>query len=68
MISEELELRVKVERVSYSWCIFVVSHGYGGVGGGRNGGGGRFVCGSQSWGIRRMSGDAGSLPVCVVID
>ena len=29
-ITEALELRVEFGRVSHSWCICVVSHGYGG--------------------------------------
>ena len=29
MISEALELRVEGVRVSHSWCMCVVSHGYG---------------------------------------
>ena len=37
MISEELELRMKRGRVSHSWCMCVVGHGYGGLGGGRDG-------------------------------
>ena len=37
MISEALELHVEGGRVSHSWCICAVSHGYGGLGGGRDG-------------------------------
>ena len=62
MISEALELPVEGGRVSHSWCMVVVSHGYGGLGGGRDGGGGWYACGTC-----RMSGDAGALPVCEVI-
>ena len=36
MISEALELRVLGRQVSRSWCLCVVSHGYGGFGGGRD--------------------------------
>ena len=35
-----LELRVEGRRVNHSWCMGVVSDGYGGLGGGRDGGGG----------------------------
>ena len=34
MISDALELRVEGGQVSYSQCICVISHGYGGFGGG----------------------------------
>ena len=37
MISEALELCVESGRVRHSWCMCVVSHGYGGMGGGRDG-------------------------------
>ena len=40
MISEALEQRVEGGRVSHSWCMCVVSHGYDGVGGSTDGGGG----------------------------
>ena len=39
MTSEALELRFEGGGVSHSWCMSVVSHGYGGLGGGRDGGG-----------------------------
>ena len=39
MISETLELRVEGGRVNHSCCMCVDGHGYGGLGGGRNGGG-----------------------------
>ena len=39
MISEALELHVEGEQASHSWCMCVVSHGFGGLGGGRDGGG-----------------------------
>ena len=40
MVSETLELRVEGGRVSHSWCMCVVSHGNGGLGGSMDGGGG----------------------------
>ena len=40
MISEAHDLCVEGRRVSHSWCMCVVSHGYGGLGGGRDEGGG----------------------------
>ena len=39
IISETLELRMEGGRVSRSWCVCVVSHRNGGIGGGLNGGG-----------------------------
>ena len=33
MISEALELRLEGGQISHSWCMYVVSHGYGGLGG-----------------------------------
>ena len=33
MIAEVLELCVEGKPVSHSWCMCVVSHGYGGLGG-----------------------------------
>ena len=44
MIPEALELYVEV---SHSWCICVVSHGYGGLGWGRDGGDGWYACGTH---------------------
>ena len=44
MISDALELRVESARVSHSWCKCVVSHSYGGFGGGRDGGDGSNLC------------------------
>ena len=44
----------------------VVSHGYGGLGGGRDGCGGWYACGTRP-GVGRMSGDAGARPECEVI-
>ena len=35
-----LELHLEGRRVSHSWCMGVVGHGYGGFGGGVDGGGG----------------------------
>ena len=65
MISEALQLRVKSEQVSHSWCMCVVSHGYGGLGGA----GVEVVDGMHAGqrGVGRMSGDAGALPECEVI-
>ena len=40
MISEALEFCMESGRVSHGWCMVVVSHGYGGLGGSRVGGGG----------------------------
>ena len=40
MVLEALELRVEDRRASHSWCMCVVSDGYGGLGGSRDGGGG----------------------------
>ena len=40
MTSEALELYVEEGRVSHNWCICVVSHGNGRLGGGRGGLGG----------------------------
>ena len=48
MISEALVLFVIGGRVSHSWCLCVVGHGYGGLDGGRDGGGGWYVCGTKS--------------------
>ena len=44
VISEALELCVEGERVNHSWCMGVVGHGYGGLGGDRDGGGGWYSC------------------------
>ena len=46
-------------RVDHSWCMGVVSHGYGWLGEGRDGGGGWLASGTKP-------GDAGALPVCKV--
>ena len=43
----------------------VISHGYGGLCGDRDGGGGWYACGTN--GVGCMSGDAGALPMCEVI-
>ena len=40
MISEALELCVEGGRISYSWCMGVISNGYGELSGGRDEGGG----------------------------
>ena len=46
MISEVLELPVAGGRVSHSWCMCLVSHGYGGLGGHMDVGGGWYACGT----------------------
>ena len=38
-------------RVSHTYCMCIVSHGHGGVGGGRDGGSGRYACGTKSRGL-----------------
>ena len=43
-----------------------ISHSYGWLGGGRDGGGGWYVCRTKPGGIGRMSGDARALPECKV--
>ena len=47
-------------RFSHSWCMCVYGNWYGGLVGGRDGGGGWYVCG-QIPGIGRMTGNAGAL-------
>ena len=47
MISEALELHVEGGRVSHSWCMCVVRHGCGGLGGGRDVGGDLCACGTK---------------------
>ena len=55
-------------RVSHCWHICVVSYGYGGLGGGRYGGGGWNACRAKPGeGVGRMSGDINALPECEVI-
>ena len=51
MMSEVLDLQVKGGRVSHSWCMCVISHGYGGFGGGRGGGVGWYACGTKPRGL-----------------
>ena len=51
MISEALELRMEGRRVCHRWCLCVVSHGYGGFGEGRDGGGGWYACRSKPRGL-----------------
>ena len=63
MISEALALHVAHRRVSHSWYIGVVSHGYGGFGWGRDGGVGWCAFGAKLQGGGRMLGDAGAFPV-----
>ena len=53
MISEALEMRAKSGRLSHNWCMCVASHGYGGLGGGSDGGGGWHECGTKR--VGRMS-------------
>ena len=50
-ISEALELRVVGGRASYSWCMCVFIHSYDGLCGGRDGGGGLYVCGTKPSGL-----------------
>ena len=57
MLSEVLELRVEGGKVSHSWCMRVVSHGYGRQGGKRGEGGGSHACGTKPGG-GRISEDA----------
>ena len=54
MSSESLEMRVEDERVSRSWCMCVVSHGYGGFGWGSDGGVGFYACGKCLVACREM--------------
>ena len=46
-----LELNAEGGRVSHSLCLCVVSHGYGGLGGGRDGGGGWYACRTKPRGL-----------------
>ena len=60
MIDEALELYVLGGRVSHSWCMCVVGHDRGGLGGtGMEVVDGMHVV--QSLGVACMSGDAGAL-------
>ena len=62
--SEALERRVKGGRDSHSWCMYVVGHGYGGLGVGH---GWRWwiVCmRDKARRVGRMSRDAGALRKC----
>ena len=69
MITEALELYMEGGRVSYSWCVCLVGHRYGGMGGGRNGAGGYHACGRKIvCEVSHMSGDAGAHPECEVIN
>ena len=34
-------------QVTHCWCMCVVGHGYGGLGGDRNEGGGWYACGAK---------------------
>ena len=74
VISEALELCVEGERVNHSWCMGVVGHGYGGLGGDRDEGGGWYSCGTRPgwlagrwWSISRMRGDTLKTPVHTAI-
>ena len=51
MIWKSLELRVEGGRVSHSWCMCVVSHGDGWLGGGRYGCGGWHAWGTKPGGF-----------------
>ena len=51
MTSEALEIQVERCRDSHSWCMDVVSHGYSGLGGGRDGGGPWYACGTKPEGL-----------------
>ena len=66
MILEALEQHVEGELVSESRCMCVVGHGYCGMTGGRDGGGGWYACGTKP-GVGRMSGDAGVFPIYEMI-
>ena len=53
--------------VNHCWCIGVVSHSYGVLGGGKDGGGGGWqACWTKPGGVGRMSGDVSALPECDV--
>ena len=64
MISDALELCVEGIQVSHSWWMCVISHGYGGFGGDRDGDG---MHAGESQRVGCMSGDAGVIPKCEVI-
>ena len=49
--SEALELYVEGGRVSHSCCMCVIGHGYGRLGGGRDGGSGWYACGTMPEGL-----------------
>ena len=66
MISEALEMCVEDGRASHSWCMCVVCHCCGGLGGGRDGGGMHAGQSQRGW-VGCMSGDAGALTECLVI-
>ena len=51
MISEALELCVEGGQVRHSWCVCVAGRGCGGLGGGRDGGGGWHACGRKPGGL-----------------
>ena len=62
MMSDGLELCVDDGRVNHSWCMGVISHGYGGLGGGRVGGGDRQACGTKTEAVGRLSAEDGVIP------
>ena len=66
MISEAIVLRVEGRRVGHSLCMCVVSHGFDGLGGASDGGGGLYACETRP-GDGCMSGDAGAFQECEVI-
>ena len=55
MISEALEIHPEGGQDSYSWCMCVGSHGYCGLVGGRDGGGGWYSCETKPVGVGPMS-------------
>ena len=66
MISEMQNCLWKVDEL-VTVCACVVSHGYGGLGCGRDGGSGLYACRTKPKEVGRMSGDGGTLPECEVI-
>ena len=50
-LSEAPEMHMEGGWVNHCWCIVVVSHGYGGLGEGREGGGGWLVLGQNLEGV-----------------
>ena len=64
IISEALELRLEGGLISHSWCMCVVSHGYGVLDGVEDGSGGWYALWDKANWVGRMSGDAGAFPEC----